>query len=152
MSASGGTRRLPLLPLAGRHLGLSLNINQRSPWHSCSNGRTKHGPRNGTARFPPRLERFRKPCGGPLRNHRPLDFFSCMKQLGALGMEDHDLTVSASESPEQPSLSPDQAAEGDFGGPFGYGHPAHKPHPFATYTFSAGAIRPLPIQSQRRRR
>ncbi|MBB6411538.1 hypothetical protein [Mesorhizobium sangaii] len=80
--------------------------------------------------------------------NRPDDFFSCMKKPGTPGTEDHDHTGSAPTPPELPSQHQD--AEGDFGGRFGYGHPAHRPDPFATYTFSAGAVRPLPVDSKKR--
>ena len=73
-----------------------------------------------------------------------------MKQAGAFEMEDHNLTGSVGESPEQPSLSNDPLAEGDFSGPFGFGHPAHKPDPSATYTFRPGAGRPLPVDARKR--
>jgi hypothetical protein len=71
-----------------------------------------------------------------------------MKQTGAHDTEDHDQTGSVAKPPVSPSQ--DHDAEGDFGGPFFYGHPAHKPDPSAIDTFSAGAIRPLPVDSKQR--
>jgi hypothetical protein len=34
--------------------------------------------------------------------------------------------------------------EGDFGGPYGYGRPAHRPDPSGHYRFEPDAVRPLP--------
>jgi hypothetical protein len=35
-------------------------------------------------------------------------------------------------------------AEGDPGGPYGYGRPAHRPDPSGHYHFEPHAVRPLP--------
>jgi len=35
-------------------------------------------------------------------------------------------------------------AEGDNGGPYGYGHPAHRPDPSGHYRFEPRSVRPLP--------
>jgi len=73
-----------------------------------------------------------------------------MKQGGVFGMEDQNPAGSVGESSQQPPLSNAPPAEGDFGGPFGFGHPAHKPDPSATYTFRSGAVRPLPVDARQR--
>jgi hypothetical protein len=41
-------------------------------------------------------------------------------------------------------------AEGDFRGPYGYGRPAYKPDPAATYIFRPNAARVLPVKPQTR--
>jgi hypothetical protein len=49
-------------------------------------------------------------------------------------------------TPEPPSTE----AEGDFRGPYGYGRPAHKSDPEATYAFRADLMRPLPVARRSR--
>jgi hypothetical protein len=93
-----------------------------------------------------------KGFGNHVRVHQgtnwPDDFFSCMKRPDPLTTEDHDHTDAVRTPPELPSQYQD--AEGDFGGRFGYGHPPRKPDPFATSTFSPGAVRPLPVENKKR--
>lgn len=47
-------------------------------------------------------------------------------------------------TPEQP-----EPAIGDYV-PYGFGHPAHRPDPHATYVFEERDRRPLPIKPERR--
>ena len=67
---------------------------------------------------------------------------------GALPMEDKRDAGPTGEVPAPPSG--DQTAEGDYGGPFGYGHPAHRPDPSATYSFRRWVVRLLPVEARKR--
>lgn len=40
--------------------------------------------------------------------------------------------------------------QGDFGGPYGYGHPAHRPDPAASYGFRRNLMRLLPVKPTER--
>ena len=43
-----------------------------------------------------------------------------------------------------------ETIDGDASGPFGFGRPAHKPDPEATYTFDPGPPRTMPIKAKNR--
>lgn len=54
------------------------------------------------------------------------------------------------ESPSPERLPEANAAEGDFRGPYGYGRPAHRPEPNATYIFRPDVLRVLPVRRKSR--
>jgi len=46
--------------------------------------------------------------------------------------------------PGDSALPENTGAEGDIGGPYGYGRPAHRPDPSGPYRFEPRSVRPLP--------
>ena len=60
---------------------------------------------------------------------------------------DENETAAAPVQPAQTDLAP---GEGDFGGAYGYGHPAHKPDPDASYVFDPGPPRTMPVKPEKR--
>ena len=49
-------------------------------------------------------------------------------------------------TPEDLTAAAEGKPEGDFRGPYGYGRPAHKSDPNASYGFEPEIVRPLPIR------
>jgi len=102
---------------------------------------TRAPPRHGWKAFR-NHERLRR------GTRRPTDFFSCMTRSGAPPMEDKGQAGPAGEPTAPPPR--DQTADGDYGGPFGYGHPAHRPDPSAIYSFRRWVVRLLPVEARKR--
>lgn len=60
-----------------------------------------------------------------------------------------DLEKPAEPEVDRPAPA-DQAVSGDFGGAYGYGHPAHRPDPDARYSFNPNSLRVLPVDKRSR--
>ena len=62
------------------------------------------------------------------------------------------MAIGKSDPPLAPEKQLDEQplgdrAEGDFRGKYGYGRPAHKPDPAATYVFRPESSRVLPVKA-----